>query len=208
MKILAIGAHFDDVELGCGGTLLRWKNEGHELHVLTVTTSGYKDARGNVIRSDEAARAEGEKAAKLMGATLHAGRLPALDFDLGDRLQSQLLAVADEVKPDVILTHWENDAHRDHRYIGTSSRHCFRNHPRLLFYRSNWYHGSELFHENFYVDISSTFEQKLNLLEVFETEYRRAGEKWRTWASAQAELAGLQAKCRRAEGFQVVRWTW
>ena len=60
MKVLAIGAHFDDVELGCGGPLKHQEN-GDEIHILVVTHSGYENKSCSFIRSREEARTEGGK---------------------------------------------------------------------------------------------------------------------------------------------------
>jgi LmbE family N-acetylglucosaminyl deacetylase len=206
MKILAIGAHFDDVELGCGASLLRWGQEGHELHVLTVTRSGYQNPKGEWIRTNEVARHEGEAGARFLGAQLHSSNLDTLDLRPGEDLSRAILETAAKVSPDMVLAHWDGDAHRDHRSIGETVLHCFKHHPKVLFYQSNWYRGSRQFVPSYYVDVSRTFARKIELLAVHQSEFKRAGEKWTRWASAAAQLAGLEAGCEKAEAFEVVRW--
>jgi len=206
LKVLAIGAHFDDVELGCGGVLLRWQSEGHDVVVHTVTTSGYSDPRGRVIRSDEVARNEGIEAARSIGAELIEGEFSALEVDFDDTLNGALIEVFDRVKPDLVLTHWSGDTHRDHRIVARATIHCARRVPRLLMYRSNWYEGDCQFQTQFWVDISEMLEEKLKLIELYESENSRTGGAWIDFIRAEARLQGLKAGCEYAEGFQVVRW--
>ena len=67
MRILAIGAHFDDVELGCGGTIARHTRNGDEVTIYVATDSGYSDYANRVIRKPEVARREGQNAADILG---------------------------------------------------------------------------------------------------------------------------------------------
>ena len=60
MKILAIGAHFDDVEIGCGGTLLKWKDEGHDIVIMTITDSEYTLPSNGFSRTSQIAKTEAE----------------------------------------------------------------------------------------------------------------------------------------------------
>ena len=55
MRILAVGAHLDDIEIACGGTLAKAVDHGHEVKVLIMSRSGYTDKEGRVQRSDELA---------------------------------------------------------------------------------------------------------------------------------------------------------
>ena len=80
MKILAIGAHFDDIELGCGGTLLKHKYNGDDIYNLVVTKSDYKSDIVKHTRSKDDAFDEGEKSANLIGATLIVGNFETLSL--------------------------------------------------------------------------------------------------------------------------------
>ena len=67
MKILAIGAHLDDIELACGGTLARAIEKGHQVKMVVMTKSGYKNFDGKIIRTEDEAKSEGISAAKSLG---------------------------------------------------------------------------------------------------------------------------------------------
>ena len=70
MNILGVGAHYDDLELGCSGTLIKHVNNGDNVLMLVITDSSYKNPSGDLIRSRKTAYKEGVNAAKLIGAKL------------------------------------------------------------------------------------------------------------------------------------------
>jgi LmbE family N-acetylglucosaminyl deacetylase len=206
VKILALGAHFDDVELGCGGSLLAWKAQGHSTSIFVATRSGYADAHGNIIRSDAAAQEEGRRAAKLLGAELFEGGLPTLELEFGETLNCKILSVLEQVKPDIVLTHWPGDVQHDHQALARSSIQCCRHVQRIATYCSNWYEGADRFDPRFYVDISAHLDQKVKLIEIHASENSRTGGKWIEYVRAQARIAGLRAGVQYAEAFELVRW--
>lgn len=205
-RVLAIGAHFDDVELGCGGSLLRWKEQGWEISVFTATHSGYADPEGNVIRSSDVARAEGVAAAKKMGAELYEGGFRTFEIEFGETLNAKVVEVIQSTEPDLVLTHWRNDAHHDHRALALSTLHASRHVPAVLMYRCNWYDGDEPFDPRYWVDISDTIEGKVELIETYASENGRTGGAWVDFARSQARLGGLKSGVAFAEGFEVVKW--
>ncbi|WP_169704462.1 PIG-L deacetylase family protein [Candidatus Kuenenia stuttgartensis] len=70
MNVLAVGAHFDDIELGCSGTLIKHVKNGDKVIMLVVTDSSYSNPNGELIRNSETAYQEGQKAANIIGAEL------------------------------------------------------------------------------------------------------------------------------------------
>ena len=69
LKILAIGAHGDDIELACGGTLAKAVKQGHEVTMVIVTGTGCTDTNGQVIRTSEIAEKEVKDAANVLGVS-------------------------------------------------------------------------------------------------------------------------------------------
>lgn len=206
MKILAIGAHFDDVELGCGGSLLAWKAQGHELTIFVATRSGYQDPSGQIVRSDDTARAEGRAAAQTIGAELIEGGLPTFELEFAEPLNARLVDVFSNVRPDLVLTHWGGDVHHDHRALALATLHAGRHVPRLLTYCSNWYQGDTTFEPRIFVDITGTLEAKRKLVQMHQSETKRTGHRWDDFVCSQARLIGLKVGLSAAEGFGVVRW--
>src|SRR5579885_732143 len=127
---MAIGAHPDDVEIGCGGSLLASSALGHEIYIY-VATRGEKS--GNpVIREDET-----RKTAELIGAQ----KLRIADFrdtllkrdgELIDSVES----FVKEVEPHIVFTHTANDQHHDHQAVALSAVEACRFVPNLFCYES------------------------------------------------------------------------
>jgi LmbE family N-acetylglucosaminyl deacetylase len=206
MNILAIGAHFDDIELGCGGSLLKWSEEGHKISIFVATKSGYRDSKGKIVRSDKEARSEGLKAAKYLKATLYEGKFDTFDIEFNESLNKKLLQVSKIVQPDLILTHWSDDIHHDHRALARASMHCFRHVGKFLMYRSNWYPSERDFNSKFFVDISKYVEKKVKVVRMHESEFERTRGRWEDFIRSEAAAAGLKAGCKHAEGFEVIKW--
>ncbi len=70
MNILAIGAHFDDIELGCSGTLIKHVESGDNVTMLVITDSAFTNPDNIEIRNREIAKCEGEAGALVIGANL------------------------------------------------------------------------------------------------------------------------------------------
>ncbi|MBM3567056.1 MAG: hypothetical protein FJX42_13205 [Alphaproteobacteria bacterium] len=207
MKVLAIGAHFDDVELGCGGTLAKHARAGDHVTIFVATDSGYSNHAKKVIRAADVAAAEGRKAAAIIGAgDLICANLPTNGLVLNDDLVCAILKIVEERRIDLIYTHWTGDMHSDHRVVGQASLTAGRHVPRLLMYRSNFYDTDTIFHGNFYVDISETVDTKRAAIRAHESEYSRVGEKWMTFFLNQNRNDGLKIGVEHAEAFQLVKY--
>lgn len=206
MNILAIGAHFDDVELGCGGSLFAFKNQGHTLNIFTASSSGYSDPQGRLVRSNDIAREEGKKAAQYLDARLIEGNFPTFELEFAEPLNCALMDVLSTTRPDIVFTHWPGDVHHDHRALGLASLQCCRHIPRVLTYCSNWYEGGRHFEPRFFIDISAYLENKIHLISLYQSENRRTDGCWEEYARNQARLMGLKMGVRFAESFEVVKW--
>lgn len=206
MKILAIGAHADDVEMGCGGSLLKWAREGHEIVIFVATKSGYAGLDGTVIRSTADATDEAKAAAAKIGARLIIGETETFELATGDALNSVLLGIVEDFGPDLVLTHWDGDVHNDHRVLALASLHACRHVGKLLMYISNHYLGSATFDPRFAVDISATLEDKLDLIQIFASEFARTGGQWAETVRHRAALTGTIWNVAYAEAFMAVRY--
>lgn len=208
MKVLAIGAHFDDVELGCGGTLLKHQENGDEIHILVVTHSGYENKSCSFIRSREEARTEGERSAGSLGATLHCMNQEPLVLVPSEKLVLQIESLVNEIKPDRVYTHSPTDNHADHAAVGYVSVHACRKCDAILLYRSNWYIIDVPDNDNYYVNITSQFANKRKLLGLFESEMRKCDNSWINFVEQQNKAAGLKIANSYAETFSVIKMVW
>lgn len=122
-RVLAVGAHPDDVEIGCGATLAKWARQGAEVHLLVLTdgSKGSWDPGTDPATLAAGRIAEQEDARRLLGAAaVH--HLGAVDGELhATDLREDVCAVIRAVRPDVLLTHdpWRPyRLHPDHRHGG------------------------------------------------------------------------------------------
>jgi LmbE family N-acetylglucosaminyl deacetylase len=205
-RILAIGAHADDVELGCGGALLAWTRAGHDVTIFVVSDSQYSAPDGRLIRSAEIAKSEAQSSATFIGANLIIGRSRAMELRETDELNSEFLEITDRVSPDIVLTHWDGDTHPDHRVVARTTLHVSRRIPSVLGYASNWYPGSRPFDGRFFVDISETFEDKIKLIELFKSEHERTKGEWTRHARDQARIYGRISGIDYAETFETHKY--
>ncbi len=206
MKILAIGAHADDVELGCGGSLARWRDEGHDLHILIVSDSGYYNPEGELIRSSADAYQEAQRSAEKLKAELTIGTFKNLQLEFDEPLNAFILNKTEKIKPDLILTHWSGDSNHDHQMVAQSSIHCSRHIDKVLCYCSNWYMSNDNFNPRMFMEINNYIDEKQELIRIFATENQRTLGKWEHFVRVQAQVYGLKASTDFAEAFEVIKW--
>jgi LmbE family N-acetylglucosaminyl deacetylase len=207
MNILAIGAHFDDVELGCGGALARHAHMGDNVYVYVATVSGFSNQYKQEVRSSATALAEAREAMNILRVKeLLCGGFKTLEVEFVDELNIEILKIAQEKKIDQVYAHWAGDIHHDHAAVAKASLHSCRHVPRMLMYRSNWYHSTLEFRGNFYVDVTKYWDIKERAILAHVTEVDRTGEKWTSFFKNEAENAGQRIGVRYAEVFEVVKW--
>jgi LmbE family N-acetylglucosaminyl deacetylase len=207
MNVLAIGAHFDDVELGCGGTVARHARAGDNVTVYVSTVSGFSNHHNLEVRSNEIALAEAQTAMKILGVTdLVCGQFKTLQVEFTDALNIDILKLVDDRKIDLVISHWPGDIHHDHQAVGRAAIHSCRHVPRQLLYRSNWYQSTTEFRGSFYVDITDTWDLKRRAIEAHASELERTGRRWIRFFENEAENAGQRIGVRRAEVFEVLKW--
>lgn len=206
MNILAIGAHFDDIELGCGGALAKHVAQGDTVYAYVVTLSGFTNPENQVVRSNETALLEGKKAMAILGVELICGQFKTLDVEFTETINQQIIKIVEEKKIEKVYTHWVGDIHHDHQAVAKASLHSCRHVPNMLVYRSNWYHSNLDFKGNFYIDITDHWAKKESALLVHESELQRTAYKWLSFFKNEAENAGQRIGVKYAEVYEVVKW--
>lgn len=206
MNILAIGSHFDDVELGCGGAICKDAKEGHNIFVYVVTLSGFQTFSGDFTRTNETAYDEGKNAIETLGAKLIRGKFKTFHVEFNEELNREILRIVEENKIDKVYIHWVGDINHDHNVVAKASLHSCRHVPRVLMYRSNWYHSAEDFRGNFYVNISEYWQQKETAIRQHKSEMDRTGNRWIEFFKNEAKNAGQRIGVEYAEVFEVVKW--
>jgi LmbE family N-acetylglucosaminyl deacetylase len=193
-KVLCIGAHADDIEIGCGGTLLKWAtaNPGLQFHWVVFTAEGKRAA-------------EARASAK---ALLHGSRLKIVIKDFrnsflpfqGGRVKEFFEALKKSFEPDVVFTHFRDDRHQDHRLLSDLAWNSFRNHL-ILEYEIPKYDG-DLGHPNFFVSLTESLSRKKSehICRYFQTQSNKHWFAEETFL-ALMRLRGVECAAPYAEAF-------
>lgn len=162
--ILCLGAHSDDIEIGCGGTILQLKKKFGDLDLHWVVFCATEK------RAEEASRATSLFTAgsetKLVLKHFRDGFLPYTGAAVKDCFEE----LKGSISPDLIFTHWREDAHQDHRLISELTWNTFRDHL-ILEYEIPKYDG-DMGRPNVFVPLDMPFvEQKVNhLFDAFQSQ--------------------------------------
>jgi LmbE family N-acetylglucosaminyl deacetylase len=171
-----------------------------------ATLSGFANQDNHPVRSNETALLEGRKAMDILGVQLVCGSFNTLAVEFNDQLNVEILRIVKDQKIERVYTHWAGDIHHDHQAVARASLHSCRHVPRLLMYRSNWYHSNLEFKGNFYLDISAYLDRKMDAVRAHASEMERTHEKWIQFFRNEAENAGQKIGVQYAEVFEVVKW--
>lgn len=168
LRLLCIGAHVDDIEIGCGGTLLQLLAERKRVSVRWVILAA------NAVREREARRSarrilRGAAALEIQIGSLRDGYLPYFGAQVKDVIES-----LKSFKPDLIFTHARSDLHQDHRIVSELTWNTFRNHE-ILEYEIPKYDG-DLGQPNVFVPLTAAVRRrKLRLLmSAFPSQMKRS----------------------------------
>ena len=209
MKILAVGAHLDDIEIACGGTLAKAIEAGHDVKVIIMSKSGYTNKEGKLQRSDEIAIAEGTNALHILGIY----DIEILDFPTKDIFfQSDVVNAIDVImsfyNPDIIFTQHPFDTHQAHVGVSNATIAAARRKNTIFFYEPITPSGRSYvaFRSQLYVDIESTLEKKIASLREHKSEYNKFGaEDWIEGVRYRCGFRGYEIGKKFAEAFEVLR---
>ena len=166
-RVLCLGAHSDDIEIGCGGTLLflREQYPGTEFHWVVFNATGVRET-------------EARRAAELFGGSaVRELTLKAFRDGFMPYAGAEVKAVFEELKqfphPDLVLCPWRNDAHQDHRLVSELTWNTFRNHL-ILEYEIPKYDG-DMGRPSIFVPLEPALYRKKieNLLDVFQSQHAK-----------------------------------
>ncbi|HZP31016.1 MAG TPA: PIG-L family deacetylase [Acidimicrobiia bacterium] len=199
MKVLAIGAHPDDVELGVGGTLVRHIARGDEVTLL-VMTRGELGIHEDSSRSHEQLRASEALGATLLWGDFHDGAVPA-GADAITLIDDALRRTG----ASLVYTHAPDDTHQDHRATSIASLAAARRVSTVLYYETP---STQHFQPTLFVDIEESLRTKVELLRAHLSQVLRDGPVDIEAVVAQARFRGSQSRVRHAEAFESARFVW
>ena len=160
-KILLLGAHPDDIEIGCGGTILKFIKEVPNAEYRWIVFSGNKLRNKEAMQSSKAFLDE----AKLKQVDVYNFRESYFPF-IGAKIKDCFEKLAKEFNPDIIFTHYAKDAHQDHKLLSNLTWNTFRNHF-IFEYEIPKYDG-DIGSPNLFVNLDTLLiQKKINYLCTF-----------------------------------------
>jgi LmbE family N-acetylglucosaminyl deacetylase len=196
-RILCLGAHCDDIEIGCGGTILRLIRENRQLEFCWV-----------VFSSNPPRKREARKAARMFLEKSGRSRVIIRNFrdsffpHEGKTIKEFFESIRKRFQPDLVFTHYRGDLHQDHRLISELTWNTFRNHL-ILEYEVPKYDG-DLGSPNFFVGLDETL-CRAKIHHIFSSFRSQAGKQWFTEDTFMAllRIRGIESNAdgRYAEGF-------
>ena len=193
LRVLCVGAHCDDIDIGCGGTLLTLQRRKGDIRIDWAILSGGAERRREAARAMSLFVKPANRGELLFGDFVD-GRLPAQYLEVKNFFESlKRLPV-----PQLILCHERDDRHQDHRIVNEMVWNTFRDHLVLEYEIPKWDGG--LGNPNVYVAISRAHAQAKAkaLLKAYATQAQR------DWFTAETFMAMLRMRgieCRSSSGY-------
>lgn len=158
LKVLCLGAHADDIEIGCGGTILRIIEESPNAHFYWAVFSGNEKRQKEALESAKILLEN----ARSKEIVVHQFKESYFPF-IGDRIKDCFERLKRDFSPDIVFTHWKSDAHQDHSLISSLTWNTFRDHF-ILEYEIPKFDG-DLTTPNLYVHLNeSQITKKIDLI--------------------------------------------
>jgi len=195
--VLAVGAHPDDIELGCGGTLCQAILHGIAVKAVFLTM-------GEQSGKAEVRARESTEALKLLGVReIHFGSFRDAEVPSSHAAVEFLEQFTIDKTPDMVLTHTINDIHQDHRVAGWLSVSAFRNVPKILAYETP--RVTSAFSPNYFLDISRCVDSKWKALKCHISQKEKRYLTYESMVNL-ASFRGRQVGVAAAEAFEVVKY--
>ena len=199
VNILAIGAHPDDIEFGCGGSLTKYSQRGHQLFLLVMTGGGSG-------APSETRMAEQTAARQILGAKdIFWGGYQDTHLGVDAEMIKKIESVIASVKPEFIFCHFPDDTHQDHRHLAQAIMSATRYIRNVLFYEGP---TTQNFNPQVYVDIADTLEVKLEALRAHRSQVMKTNIEDLSIievARSCANFRGIQGRVKYAEAFHALR---
>jgi len=165
LKIVCIGAHPDDIELGMAGTVAKHSNKGDDVHMVICTLGIGGESGDAKVREIEA-----KTAASILGARLQILDYPVTKLNRSSReFELIIKEVIDGIGPDRVYTHSQFDYHQVHESVCECVIRAAKDVPQLIHYEESSSTTPE-FRPNAYTDITDYIDSKIKCIEVHATQ--------------------------------------
>ncbi len=198
LKVLCLGAHSDDIEIGCGGTMLKLADQYKKnLEVVWVVFSAIGDREKEARKSADVFLKD-VKQKRIMTHKHRDGFFPFTAIEIKESFES----LKKDFSPDIVFTHYRDDRHQDHRLISDLTWNTFRDHL-ILEYEIPKYDG-DFGSPNFFVHLDEKIcrQKNDNVIKHFQTQKEKHWLTEETLISVM-RLRGIESgrSSRYAEGF-------
>ena len=214
-RVMAIGAHPDDIEFGCGGTIVKHINNGDPvIYVCMTNTESVDGVTGNILRTKDQNKQEVVKAAHTLGCH-EIEFLPFKDLHVPFNFESvsKLEGLIKKYNIDTIYTHWAGDANQDHIATFKTTMAAARYVPNVYCYEQIPVPrmSENQMDANYYIDVTKEFNTKIKASLCHESQivkYKQHGFDVEENLEILAKFRGIQAKCKYAEAFKTIKQVW
>jgi LmbE family N-acetylglucosaminyl deacetylase len=221
LRVLAIGAHPDDLEFYCGGTLAKYAERGDTVVMAVATNGDIGSATHTMDEIREIRHQEAHDSAALIGAELIWMDYHDEFFFYNEETRRHMIEIIRQAEPDVVLGHWPDDYHPDHSLSGMAARDArimtgvplivtasahLKKIPTHFFYDTA---AGINFIPEVYVDVSETYDTKKQMLACHKSQNAWIedifeGRSIAQMMEVQTAFRGLQAGVQYAEGFRAL----
>lgn len=208
MRILIIGAHYDDIELSAGGYLTKEsKIVENDVYAIVTTTSDYTKYTGKIERTKKQAFEEGRSALKFLGIdNIWNLGYPTKDMPFNRKSVESINKLIDKLDPHLIITHHLSSSHQDHINTCKAVMAAAR-------YRKNVWMFEPLYPDKMsnvpfkpiiYAKIDGFFEKKIESLKMHKSQFKKYPD-WIDLVTSVNRLRGIENQCKYAEAFEPIK---
>jgi LmbE family N-acetylglucosaminyl deacetylase len=214
MKILVIAPHPDDEVLGCGGTIAKHSENGDDVYLIIATKAYTPDWTEEFIKNREREIKESNKILGIKKTYFLNYPTVKLDTIPQKELNDSIVKIVNKIKPDIAYIPFKGDLNKDHRLLFEASLVALRpiHHKvkKILSYEilseTEWGQEIEVFKPNVYVDITKTFNKKIEAMKAYGSELREFPHPRSLKAmEALAIKRGSEIGVKYAESFYLIR---
>ena len=206
-NIIAIGAHFDDVDIGVGGTLAKLAAEKKNVYKITLTNNVTFSKKLSLNISYRSSLIGSNKSSKILGTKEI--KNPKVQECSNLKYKKEIMQYIENIiynkKIDTAFIHYDHDLNQDHiaasEISKTATRHC----KNVFMFQSNFYLSSKNFSPNFFVNITKYIEVKKKALKCYQRQHDRFGKLFEMNIERN-KIYGFQSNCKYAEAFVSLKY--
>ena len=205
-NILIVGAHFDDAELGVGGTAAKLASEGKNVYKLTLTDNVTKFEQMGINVNYVSSKKQSSEACNILGIKEITDFEPVRCSELAysKDLMQKIEKIIFDLNIDTIFMHFNADMNTDHvaasKLCLTAGRHC----KNIFQYQSNGYVLENVYYPTIFVDVTDFIEKKRRALACYGSEHNRFDRLFEV-SIDRNRVWGYSNKVGYAEGFNVIK---